>query len=809
MKQKIFFFFMFFLTASVYLQAQINLLKDINPGVEGSDPGYPLSASTTHTYGNMILFVANTATSGVELWKTDGTTGGTLLLKDINAGTAGSNPSMFTNYNGQVYFIASNGGSYGIWKTDGTTAGTVLVADAGIAATISLPEVILRCVFHVYDGSLYFTQGTQLIKINVSQTTIHLANMPQGSSFAAAANKIFYQTTERSAVNSTYYLFLNALDIVTGIITPEISSVEAGLGNFPSAISVNNNFFFIRKNYVSQSVTIYSYNIASTAATLITGSYFSEIFDFKILDGILYFVGKSSLSSNTSSYKICKVVNNAVEVVYTTTDNIQLLSVINGALYFQQRLAGLPDVTLFKTNGLAGDAQAINTFGGNITELNNTNNWIYFSVTNNNLGYELWKTDGTLANTSLIQDKVTGAGSFKPNKLTPLINNGLFLIGTETATGTEPYFLPACAAAPPPVISYTANFLCAGNSSVLSVSASAALGNAAHWQWYRGSCGGEFVGEGNTITVSPLTTTTYFVSGVGGCVAGTCASVTLSVSPYAIAATAATKTQNVTNNDFLKNCEWIAAVYPSIGATQSISGTVSAEVWIEGAVPYYQLTNQPYVARHYQITPQTNNAAAVGSVKLYFSQADFNTYNSAPGNTGLLPVGPGDAAGKARLRIMRFLGSSNNGTGLMATYAATGATVVNPADNKIVWNSTLNSWEVTINVTGFGGFFAVGQAGSSGFVAGGKQSITYNEKINTEASEGSDAITVNPTPAASAVTITSASQTAAVLYNASGLAMRHLILNKGNLRLDVSGLVNGVYVLKASGAAPVKIIVQH
>jgi uncharacterized repeat protein (TIGR03803 family) len=58
--------------------------------------------------------------------------------------------------------------------------------------------------------------------------------------------------------------------------------------------------------------------------------------------------------------------------------------------------------------------------------------------------------------------------------------------------------------------------ICSGNSSVLSVDG--ALNGATDWKWYTGSCGGTLVGMGNTITVMPLTSTTFFVRGEGGCV---------------------------------------------------------------------------------------------------------------------------------------------------------------------------------------------------------------------------------------------------------------------------------------------------
>jgi ELWxxDGT repeat protein len=39
------------------------------------------------TIGTTTFFVVRTVTTGLELWKTDGTTAGTVLVKDVNPGT--------------------------------------------------------------------------------------------------------------------------------------------------------------------------------------------------------------------------------------------------------------------------------------------------------------------------------------------------------------------------------------------------------------------------------------------------------------------------------------------------------------------------------------------------------------------------------------------------------------------------------------------------------------------------------------------------------------------------------------------------
>ena len=65
-----------------------------------------------------------------ELWKTDGTTVGTVKVKEINSDiTEGSIPQHFIDADGTLYFWAFDGVDSGLWKSDGTEAGTVLIKE--------------------------------------------------------------------------------------------------------------------------------------------------------------------------------------------------------------------------------------------------------------------------------------------------------------------------------------------------------------------------------------------------------------------------------------------------------------------------------------------------------------------------------------------------------------------------------------------------------------------------------------------------------------------------------------------------------
>ncbi len=56
-----------------------------------------------------LYFRANDGSSGSELWKSDGTSAGTVLVRDIQSGANSGSPSYLSNVNGTLYFQATDG----------------------------------------------------------------------------------------------------------------------------------------------------------------------------------------------------------------------------------------------------------------------------------------------------------------------------------------------------------------------------------------------------------------------------------------------------------------------------------------------------------------------------------------------------------------------------------------------------------------------------------------------------------------------------------------------------------------------------
>jgi len=121
--------------------AGTSLLRDIQVGTNGSsirdffalEDGRVLFVADDGVTGNAddVYSVPYGRDAGGELWVTDGTAEGTMLLADIRPGAAGSAIYGFTAAPGGRVLFQANDGTTGfeLWTTDGTTAGTHLVTD--------------------------------------------------------------------------------------------------------------------------------------------------------------------------------------------------------------------------------------------------------------------------------------------------------------------------------------------------------------------------------------------------------------------------------------------------------------------------------------------------------------------------------------------------------------------------------------------------------------------------------------------------------------------------------------------------------
>jgi ELWxxDGT repeat protein len=140
------------------------LLKDIAPGADSSN-----AYGFTDVNGTMF-FATNPGNGTYTLWRSNGTTAGTIPLKNFKGGQYNARPDHFTNVGGVLYF-AANDGQTGVelWKSDGTPEGTVLVKDLAPGSFtedgVTYPNRSTPAHLTDVNGTLYFTtRGGTLYK---------------------------------------------------------------------------------------------------------------------------------------------------------------------------------------------------------------------------------------------------------------------------------------------------------------------------------------------------------------------------------------------------------------------------------------------------------------------------------------------------------------------------------------------------------------------------------------------------------------------------------------------------------------------
>jgi hypothetical protein len=138
-----------------------------------------------------------------------------------------------------------------------------------------------------------------------------------------------------------------------------------------------------------------------------------------------------------------------------------------------------------------------------------------------------------------------------------------------------------------------------------------------------------------------------------------------------------------------------------------VNSDVYFKVSVDSTVHAYN--GNPYVQRHYDIQPENNPESSTATATLYFAQEDFDNFNLHVTANNKLPAHPTDITGKANLRVYQYHGTSS--TSEPGSYTGKGIEI-NPDDSKIVWNASLQIWEVTFDIVGFSGFF-LGSSGSS------------------------------------------------------------------------------------------------
>ena len=171
------------------------LLRDICPGICGARDLW--AYSNLAAAAGVLFFTANDGVHGNELWLTDGSALGTHMVRDVQPGWRSSSPAMFTVSGSQLFFLADDG-SHGreLWRSDGTVAGTYLVADiqpgrpdSGAGPMVASQSLLFFSVT-AWDAprGLWVSDGTGPGTSRVSEVQTNYSSFYKGHPFVVLPN---------------------------------------------------------------------------------------------------------------------------------------------------------------------------------------------------------------------------------------------------------------------------------------------------------------------------------------------------------------------------------------------------------------------------------------------------------------------------------------------------------------------------------------------------------------------------------------------------------------------------------------------
>lgn len=353
------------------------LVKDIWPGAGHSRIG-PFASM-----GGAIFFAASDSVHGHELWRSDGTADGTVLVKDVASGTSefDSLIEQLLSVNGTLYFTAFEEpfpfGRRMLWKSDGTAEGTDQLID------------IVPTRMYDVGGTLYFAYGTQLWKSDGSESgTLLVKDIAPGRPYS--------ELDFLTLVNGT--VFFRAIDEVYGVELWKSDGTESGT---------------VLVKDISTAGDSWPHELTE----------FQNALYFVAREDILYQLWRSdgTASGTTVVKDTLYVPSDPFITPLTYWSNLPDLTSVNETLFFVAN-DGVHGQELWKSDGtpegtvLVKDVNPGAAHGGPDV-LMHSENRIYFTAYDDVHGRELWVSDGTPEGTSLVKDIYPGAESGLPNTM--------------------------------------------------------------------------------------------------------------------------------------------------------------------------------------------------------------------------------------------------------------------------------------------------------------------------------------------------------------------------------------------------------
>ena len=383
-------------------------------------------------FNNKILFSASDVLHGNELWVTDGSEEGTMMVSDINPGSSSSTLNFLLEFENKVYFTA-NDGTHGqeLWVTDGTELGTHMVKEtnlngnSGIYNIVEFNNKMIFAADSQIDTPTGVTDfGTELwISDGTESGTMLLADINPGSSNGADSFSSLYTYAIMDGnlyfrawndVNGSELYVTDGTPTGTGMLVNIAPDDVEKLSSDPSYFQViGDKFFFTADNGTTGD------ELWISDGTKEGTSFVKEIVNYTSstgynygIDGPFYPLGDKIIWSE-DNWNTSTADSDGVELWISdgTEEGTHMIKDVN-----------------------PGTGDGVMSWGGIILYEDK----YYFQGDNGVNGTELWVTDGTSEGTTMVKDIAQGTGSSSPSLLDVEIYEGkMYFYADDGVNGNE------------------------------------------------------------------------------------------------------------------------------------------------------------------------------------------------------------------------------------------------------------------------------------------------------------------------------------------------------------------------------------
>lgn len=464
--------FITLLLASTALAQTPVLVKDINPGVFAG----VFTTSNAAVIGNTLYFNAVGTIQDDELWKTDGTAVGTVLVKDINAGSGGSFQKFHTVFKDQLYLTAETPdlGSE-LWRTDDIEGAVLAAGDACLGSCSGAFYGSSERLFAEYNGNLYFkiqsaAWGSEIWTTDGSSSGAALfMDIHPGSgssnpyaftvfngklSFVADSANVGTELWVSDGTPAGTHLLkdINPNPFQSSDIAPPIVGADA--------------FYFWAKNNSSAGVELWkSDGTAQGTIQLkeIGPGNASGQPPFVPLSNSVWLGNQLLFTANDGTTGAELWITDGTESgtqllldinTGSAGSNLNFLTAWNGKAYFRAKTVANGN-EIWVSDGTAAGTQILKDInpgsGDGVSPIVSSpfvaldfivhGDKLYFTANNGTTGYELWETDGTSPGTKLVYDLNPGMTGSTPTTYR-IMGNFIYFFATTQAAGKELWKFP-------------------------------------------------------------------------------------------------------------------------------------------------------------------------------------------------------------------------------------------------------------------------------------------------------------------------------------------------------------------------------